>query len=79
MGCKWVYKIKWHTQVGGLDYHETFAHVAKMVTARNLLVVDAFRDWEIHQMDIYNAFLRDDLFEEVYMKLPLGFSIGKEG
>lgn len=51
IGCKWVYKIKRHsdgsierykarlvakgyTQMEGLDYHETFALVVKMNTAR---------------------------------------------
>ncbi|CAA7015697.1 unnamed protein product [Microthlaspi erraticum] len=60
-------------QVEGEDFTETFAPVAKMTTLRSLLKIIAANNWEVHQMDVHNAFLRGDLDEEVYMKLSLGF------
>ncbi|GKB14786.1 cysteine-rich receptor-like protein kinase 8 [Tanacetum coccineum] len=54
------------------DYEETFAPVAKMVIVRALLVVAAMKAYDICQMDVSNAFLHRDLFEEVYMQMRQG-------
>ncbi|GAA0160000.1 transmembrane signal receptor [Lithospermum erythrorhizon] len=64
---------KRYTQTYGIDFSETFAPIAKMNTIRILLSLAANLDWELHQLDIKNAFLNDDLEEEVYMIQPPGF------
>lgn len=64
---------KGYNQPEGLDYHETFSPVAKMVTVRSMIALAASKDRGLFQMDVYNAFLQGDLYEKVYMDLPQCF------
>ena len=52
---------KGFTQEYGIDYEETFAHVARLSSVRS-----AARKWPLFQMDVKNAFLNGELSEEVY-------------
>ena len=49
--------VNGNSQRKGVDYEETFAPVAKMVTVRALLVVAAMKNSEVCQMDVSNTFL----------------------
>eukprot|EP00253_Pinus_taeda_P003369 PITA_03369 len=44
-----------------------------MDSIRLTLSIAAAQRWEVHQMDVKNAFLHGDLSEEIYMEQPHGF------
>ena len=64
---------KGYAQIYGVDYFDTFLPVAKMIFVRLFISLAATHNWDLHQLDIKNAFLHGDLQEEVYMEQPLGF------
>jgi len=88
LGCQWVYKIKvnpdrsmrykarlvikGYQQVAGIDFDDTFAPVAKLVSFRLLIAIAAYYGWPLEQMDVITAFLNPPVTEELYMEPPEG-------
>lgn len=86
IGSRWVFTVKsdgrykarlvaqGFSQKFGIDYQETYSPTLRADSLRILLAVAAFRDWEIHQIDVKTAYLEGDLSEEIFMKSPEGMS-----
>lgn len=68
---------KGYMHVEGIDFHETFVSVAKLVIVWSALTVASKKQWAIHKLDVNNAFLHGDLDEEV--KVTQGFVKSSEG
>ena len=47
--------------------------MAKMTTVWTVIALAVAKGWYLHQMDMKNAFLQDELEEEVCMVQPPGF------
>ena len=62
------------TQKYEIDYEETLAPMARLSYVRTLIAISTTRKWPLFHMDVKNAFLNGELSEEVYMKLPPGYS-----
>jgi hypothetical protein len=63
------------SQVEGIDYEETFAHVARYTSICTIITLAASMGWRLHQMDVKTAFLNGEIEEEVYIEQPDGFMI----
>jgi hypothetical protein len=59
----------------GRDSEETFAPIAHRTAIHTLITVSPVCQWTISRLDVKNAFLHDDLHEEVYMHPPPGYSV----
>ena len=49
------------------DYEHTYSPIAKLPTVRVLIALATARQWNIHQLDVSNAFLHGSLDEKVYI------------
>ena len=71
--CKPRLVAKGYSQKEGIDYEETFTHVAKLNTIRMVIDLAAINHWMIHKLDVKHVFLNGELKEEVYLIKPEGF------
>ena len=65
---------KGYSHMEGIDYHEIFSPVVKLVSIRIVLALVALLDLELEQLDVKTNFLHRDLDEEIYMEKPEGFA-----
>ena len=62
-----------YSQIYGIDYDEVFAPVVKYSSIRSLLALAKEFNLEVHQMDVWSAYLNGNLEKELYMKQPEGY------
>lgn len=70
--------FKGYSQVEGIHFEETFAPIARIESIRMFLVLSAYKNFKVYQMDVKSAFLNGELEEEVYIEQPNGFKSSKE-
>ncbi|RDX97260.1 hypothetical protein CR513_19990, partial [Mucuna pruriens] len=66
--------MKPHSTIKG-EENSGMQMVAKLNIVRVLLSLANNLDWPQRQFDVKNAFLRDNLEEEVFMDIPLGYTV----
>ncbi|CAI7874543.1 unnamed protein product [Closterium sp. NIES-53] len=87
----WLYKMKrqpesppvfkaryWargFSQRKGVDFFQTFAPIPKTTTLRVLLHITAWRDYELHSLDFFTAFLQRSLHEQIRLRRQHGFTV----
>ena len=70
---KACFMVKGFTQVPGCDFGRTFAPVACQSSIRIIAAHCAKEDWELHSLDIKQAFLHGKVEEDVYIRQPRGY------
>ena len=64
---------KYFSQVQGVDYHDTFALVAKIDSIRLVLAISASKRWEVHHMNVKLVFIHGYIHEKIYMNQSKGY------
>jgi hypothetical protein len=69
------------SQIGGVDYDDTYVPVAKLMSTRAVIVMANHLGMEMHQIDIKGAYLNGELNENkvLYMKHPPGYKDSDAG
>ncbi|CAI7823296.1 unnamed protein product [Closterium sp. NIES-53] len=68
------YVARGFSQQQGVDFFQTFSPTPKMTTLRVLLHVAAQHDYELHSLEFSTAFLQGSLHEEIWLRIPPGFT-----
>lgn len=59
---------KGYSQTYSIDYSNTFYPVAKLISVCLIIYLATFKNQSLHKLDTNNAFLHNDVQEEVHMK-----------
>ena len=62
-----------YTQVGGIDFDESFAPMARLESIRILMSIACAMNFKLYKMDVKCAFLNGYLNEEVFFEQPKSF------
>jgi hypothetical protein len=65
--------VKGFSQVEGLVFEKTFAHVAHLEAIRILLAFASSKGFKLYQIDVKSAFLNSVIQEKVFLRQPPGF------
>ena len=74
---KAILVCKGYAQVEGIDFEETYAHVAQLEAIRIFLSLSCHKNFKVYQMDVKSTFLNGKLDEEVYIEQPEGFLLSE--
>lgn len=61
---------KGYNQIKGLNYFDTYSHVAKLIIIKLVIALTTIKNWFIHQLYVNNIFLHGELQEDIYMFGP---------
>jgi hypothetical protein len=65
--------VKGFSQVEGLVFEKTFAHVAHLEAIRILLAFASSKGFKLYQIDVKSAFLNSVIQEKVFLRQPPDF------
>ncbi|KIK18677.1 hypothetical protein PISMIDRAFT_14173 [Pisolithus microcarpus 441] len=65
--------VQGFSQVPGVDFHQTYAPVARQASVKLLIAMVSRNNWELDCFNAKRAFLHGKLTEGIYMKQPRGF------
>ena len=59
---------KGYSQNEGIDFHEIFSPVVKIVSIRVVLALVSLLDLELEKLDVKKVFVHGDLGDDIYME-----------
>lgn len=58
---------KGYSQREGIDFHDLFSPIVKLVTIRCVITLALSKGWDLFQLCMNNALLHGDLLEDLYI------------